>query len=595
MHYTTVQQRLAKTFVDSNYDRVAIDYADKRITYGQLNTVASYIAHKLNECKASRGSHIGVYTEDKSLMVAAAVSILRMGMVFIPLDSSYPLNHLSLLCGIADITYVITDANDNQELSEQFNKAELISVSSQVFYDDQLNFSFPLDLNCADDPAYIYFTSGTTGQPKAIYGRNSGLAHFIKWEISRFNISQNIRVSQLTPPGHDPFLRDIFVPLFVGGTICIPKDREIILSLPRLADWLDESDVNIIHCTPSVFFALCQAQLHSDKFLNLRYIFLGGERLFAKPLKKWYATFGDRVILVNLYGPTETTLAKLYHVVTCQDLANEQIPIGKPIDDTEVFLLNADGEQCKSGEVGEIYIQTEFRSLGYYKRDDLSKELFLPAARMNDGVVYRTGDLAKKLQDGSIIFLGRHDDQYKIRGHRINLGEVETTIIGHSDIENCVVRIQNPGSMNERLIAYYIPLSNITEDELKTFMLSKVPDYMLPSVFVPIQSFPMTNNGKIDGDALDSERILAIEKHSEHAQPDDLSTKLISIWKEILDRQEVTKDDVFMNIGGDSLSMMLLIARLNSDYNYDLTLWQIFDDLTIEKLATYIKDSDNQY
>lgn len=579
MKYITVQEYLKKTFDNVSDKKTAIENENQQITYGQLKTAVSCICQELNNKTEMPGSHIGICVEDKSLMVAAMIAVIQMRHVAVPFDTTFPAERIAQLQRIADVTCVITD--------KEFMEQKSILVSKSIFFESHC-MDYQSQPAFADDPVYIYFTSGSsTGQPKAVVGKNCSLAHFIDWEISEFHIESGVRVSQLTPPIHDPYLRDIFIPLFTGGTICIPQ-KEVLLSPPRLTIWIDNSSINLIHCTPSVFEMIGLSEISTDLFESLKYVFIAGERLYSSSVRQWKEKVKQNVQLINLYGPTETTLAKLYHVIKEEDLSEAQIPIGKPIKGADFLLLNEAGEICNVGEIGEIYLSTKYRTLGYYNNNELNAKSFFSHPLINDEIVYKTGDLAQMRGDRSLIFVRRIDDQYKIRGHQVSLSDIEIELVQYPGVNSCAVCIQE-NEKNSKLFAFYISDVNVSVSAMREFAIKKVPDYMCPHEFVKIDAMPMTINGKIDRN-----KLLELRDNHNVEQTkveDERIAKLQQIWSELLNKKDISIDDSFMEVGGDSLSMMQLIARVNTEFNYEIPIWQVFNKLTIRKLDEAIKNA----
>jgi amino acid adenylation domain-containing protein len=590
----SIQRTLAEVF-EQKHNQIAIEYSEKKISYRQLDVATRHIAKNLMCSMAKKGSHIGVLLKDKSISIAALIAIIRSRMVFVPLDTAYPSRRLSQMIDVADVSYLITDEDVCTDYGFELAPGNVIELSSRIFdMDIEQTENFQEETEFYDnDPIYLYFTSGTTGVPKAVVGKNISLSHFINWELETFQIDTNARVSQLTPISHDPFLRDVFVPLFAGGTICIPADKNIALSPPQLVDWLDSSKITLIHCTPSLLAAINELSLRTDQFADLKHVLLAGERLFTKQLTKWYGVFDDRIDIVNLYGPTETTLAKVYHVVQKQDLQSDVIPIGKPIMDTKIILLDAQSNICANGECGEICIDTPFSSLGYYCDGKVSQNIFKPLSDDLNVMIYRTGDMGRYLPDGALAFEGRNDDQYKIRGYRVNLNEIECTLLRHPAVERCAIKILDPDSGNGKMISYFVASCEVTDDEIREYVEDYLPEYMRPIKYIKMRTLPLTINGKTDYSALsfdddESGKVSTLLQLEENGS--GMMKELTELWRELLDRQDFSYDDTFMDIGGDSLSIMLLIARLDTEYCFELTLWQIFDGLTIRKLASLIED-----
>jgi fengycin family lipopeptide synthetase D len=438
-----------------------------------------------------------------------------------------------------------------------------------------------------EDKINIYFTSGTTGQPKAVIGKNESLVHFITWEVREFNIDETKRVSQLTSQCHDPFLRDIFVPLCVGGTICVPDSRETILDSRKMIKWLEEARVNLVHCTPGLFKVFASDGFSPGSFAHLEYVLLAGEKIVPRDLGHWYGVMGDRVQLVNVYGPTETTLAKLFYLIRPADIRRDSIPIGRPIPGAKVIILNKALKICGPGEVGEIYIRTPFRSHGYYNDPVLNAEKFIinPFSGDPGDIVYKTGDLGKWNREGQIEFVGREDRQVKIRGFRVELDEIEKRLRDYPGIDGAVVLYRSTGTGNYILCAYYRGEAALLE--LKAYLREELPDYMVPSFFIKMAVFPLNINGKIDYKALPEPD--AVEREDFAAPGNEMEKRVVRIWSEILGIERIGLNDGFLDMGGNSLNAMSLMTRLYKEFGVNLQLAAIFENPTAAELVSLVE------
>lgn len=441
----TLQRRLYKVF-EKYGSETAIEYKGKQFTYDEVDTKSNNIANFIISNNIAKGTFIGIIVEDKSELITTIIGVLKACCVFVPLDPTYPLKRLEAMISGTEVRYIFADrttksimeglSNQNKEKINIFDLGKVSDETRELKKQGE-----PEDRSEPDDAIYAYFTSGSTGKPKAIIGRNKSLLHFIEWEIETFNIDNNFKVSQFTPQCHDPYLRDIFIPLCTGGTVCIPESKEIILDTNRIINFIEKSQLSLIHCTPSLFKVFNTEILSDMNFSNLKYVLLAGERVIPSEISSWYDTFGDRIQLVNVYGPTETTLAKLYHVIQPSDAEKFAIPIGKPIKGARAILVDENMQLCPQGVVGEILIRTPYRTLGYYKNDELNSQKFIknPFNDDSNDLVYRTGDLGKLLPDGDIEFVNRIDRQVKIRGFRVELNEIENDLLKFDGINNCVV------------------------------------------------------------------------------------------------------------------------------------------------------------
>ncbi|NOU63269.1 amino acid adenylation domain-containing protein [Paenibacillus sp. LMG 31461] len=439
----TIQDKLNTAFKFFE-QRLAIEYGKQKITYEELNYASDQVSLVLQHYGVKQGTRIGILVENKAKLIVALLGILKANCIFVPLDPQHPDGRLEKITRISNINYLITEEKIMTRASSIFERnmqGRVLSIESIEKITEDVANEPPI--YSPDEPIYIYFTSGSTGQPKGILGKNESLLQFINWEIKLLSINENTKVSQLTSPGFDASLRDIFVPLCAGGTICIPESREIILDSLKFSRWLEESKVQVVHCTPSLFNLINFEALSNSSFPALKYILMAGEKIVPYSLKRWYDIIGERIQLVNLYGPTETTMVKMYYFIQKTDLSRNIIPIGKAMPGTTCYILDENLNRCPDGTFGEIYIETSYGTLGYYGNPDLTAERFInhPIV-LKKGLLYKTGDLGRILPDGNMEYIGRIDSQVKIRGNRLELGEIENELLSYQGIRQCVVNLR---------------------------------------------------------------------------------------------------------------------------------------------------------
>src|SRR6185369_1145226 len=386
-----------------------------------------------------------------------------------------------------------------------------------------------------DDFCYIYFTSGSTGRPKSIAGRLKGIDHFIRWQIDTLRIGKDDRVSQLLPLSFDGSLRDIFVPLCAGGTVCVPEHNEIVTDAKELVSWLDQERISLIHCVPTLFRALLNEELQPDHFRALRYVLLAGEALLPADVGRWKAVFGERVKLINLYGTSETTMAKFIYEVQPGDEKRWSVPVGKPMPGARALIVDEEGRICPTGLIGEIYISTPYRSHGYYKQPELTAEVFIKNPFSNDpkDIVYKTGDLGRLLDDGNVELLGRKDQQVKIRGVRIELEELNSVMRGFDGVKEVAVIDRKDTIGGNFLCAYLVGNGELKLDELRAYLQERLPNAMVPSAFVVMEKLPRTVSGKIDRRALP--QLQERTGRGEYVEPrTDTEKTVAAIWSDLL-------------------------------------------------------------
>ncbi|MBA4053913.1 MAG: hypothetical protein C0490_04300, partial [Marivirga sp.] len=579
----TTQKKLSE-ILGSFKDNVAIEENGRRLTYSELIDKSTKVSEFLLNGGFSPLSRIGICTGNITDLVISITGTILARCVFVPLDASWPEKRFSSIVQQSNLKAIITSGDGLTEGKSNSNSVlslKLVDLLNKQVKGNQANQP---DYQENDD-LYIYFTSGTTGVPKGIVGKNSSLWHFLNWEIETFQIKEGQRFSQLISPYFDAFLRDIFVPLTSGGTICVCPKEEGFLTAEKLAQWIDEQRINLIHCVPSVFRMFNHAAISVNGFQTLKHVLLSGERIIPAELITWYDTFGDRIQLVNLYGATEATLISSYYRIKPEDVTRTKIPIGQPIADTELVIMDKNRKLCKPLIAGDLYIVSNYLSNGYLDNSELMAEKFV---RTDEGRwSFRTGDGARILTDGSIDLLGREDRLIKVRGVRIELDEIERVLVACQGVKNAVVLHDKKDDL---LIAFVTGDSSETDQKAFTEMAEKhlgdyLPLNMIPSKVIVLNALPLLSNGKID-----YQKILESNNTEVITAPaDEIERKLFTIWTEILGTKEVSTDKRFNSAGGNSLSIMRLIPRLFSEFGLKITLAELFTNLTIQKQAALIK------
>jgi tyrocidine synthetase-3 len=599
-------QKILQDKLNASFSRfkqnTALAYGKRNLTYDDLEKWRNLIAHRIINKGIPKETFIGVLIDDRIDLIAAILGIVTAGAVFVPLDTGYPQKRLETMMDITDIRWIIGDRTNYHRFSPsevlERKKIQYIFIEDlQPDHADRHEYKPPEVLYSPQDKIYIYFTSGSTGIPKGIVGKNEGLIHFINWEIETFAIDETFRFSQFTNPGFDVFLRDIFVPLCAGGTICIPRD--IPIETGALIRWLDSQRINLMHCVPSLFRVFNTDALEAEHFTALKYVLFAGEKLIPVEFKNWYRVFGERIRLVNLYGPTETTLAKMFYLVQPTDVERKIMPVGKHIKGARSIVLNEKIEVCEKLVTGEIYIRTPYRTYGYLNDPALTAEKFVPnpfGSHPGD-LLYKTGDLGRLLPDGNLELLGRLDRQVKIRGMRVELDEIEHALARHPLVkESVVIKDENPGK-NERLLACLTTNRKMTGNEtdknesissiLKTYLSDQFPDYMIPADVVVFESIPRTPNGKVDYEEIS--RLINETKFPYVPPTNEIERKLVETWGNILGIEKIGITNGFFELGGNSLNVMSLITKIHKEFDARLSLGEIFNNTTIEKQARIIK------
>jgi len=566
----------------------AVERGAVSLSYRELAERSNRLANFLLAAGLTPGTRVVILTEDVIDIITAIIATLKVRGVFVPLDPALPEKRLAAL--VADVTpeIFISETRFIDRINGWTDgRTRVVCLNSNEFA--QFTDSTDPDLATApDDMCHIYFTSGSTGKPKGISGRLKGISHYIKWETRTLDLPVGTRVSQLITPTFDAFMRDIFVPLSIGGTICVPPDRELQLDPASLIQWLDQQRVNLIHTIPSQFRAILHGGIEPQLFEALRYVLLSGEPLLPADVKKWMSVFGERIQLVNLYGATETTMTKFFYFVKPSDQERPFIPIGQPMPGARALLLDERGRICPPGAIGEIYIRTPFRSLGYWNQPEQTREAFIQNPFSDDpqDVIYKTGDLARLLDDGTFQILGRKDQQVKIRGIRVELEEIENLLRTHAAVKDVAVAALRDDHGFDYLCAYLVTNEAVETRELREFVAQQLPTHSVPSSFVFLPDLPRTANGKLNRPALAS---MNGARDAQCVAPrNSLEQQLVEIWQEVLGHKDVGIRNNFFEIGGHSLIATRAVSRIHKALNARVELRQFFAHPTIEELAQFV-------
>ena len=561
----------------------ALEHRGAGITYRELEQRSGRLAGRLRQDSRGAGAIVALLLACPLDMACALTAVLRAGQVFVPLDPQWPLERLRTVVAELSPDVLLID-QENAELAAGLKcNGSILNIADGVRDPGLAHPWSPVE---PDALRYICYTSGSTGRPKGIAGRLKGLSHFIKWQIETFDLGPGCRVSQFALPVFDPYFRDVLLPLCCGGTVCIPPERPALLDSAALVQWIGEAEINLIHCVPSLFAALLSNGLQESHFRKLKHVFLAGEALPAPLVKRWREVFGARIALVNLYGPTESTMVKFFHVIQDADLQRGIIPIGKPMRGARAVLLDEERRVCAPGVAGEIYIRSPFLSLGYFKDSESTRQAFVqnPLSDQTGDIVYKTGDLARVLEDGTYQFLGRKDGQIKIRGVRVEPGEAEAHLQDCPLVKAAAVVARQDALGSPRMAAFVVPREHpLDEKVLRAFLGARLPEHAIPSIFMEVDALPLTPNGKVDRRALPEVRFEAQTAYAPPRTP--IEEAMAEIWSDLLGREPVGVNDNFFDLGGHSLLATQVISRLRRRFEVELPVRALFEWPTVAGLA----------
>jgi amino acid adenylation domain-containing protein/thioester reductase-like protein len=571
-------------------DVVAVVFEQQQMTYAQLNRHANQLAHHLRSLGVGPGILVSVCVERSLEMLVSLLGILKSGGTYIPLDPAYPSDRLELMLEDSESAVLLTHGNLDQQLQTRSDlqrvyldqDAEIIAQCS----DENLDVALT-----ANDRAYIIYTSGSTGKPKGVQITHSNMANFLASMAEEPGLKTEDILLAVTTISFDIAVLELFLPLILGARIVLAS-RQVASDPSQLAALLTASRATCMQATPATWRMLIAAQWQGNP--NLK-ILCGGEALNR--------SLADQLLdrcasLWNMYGPTETTVWSM----VCQVKADQQpITLGKAILNTQIYIFpvaqpDSSPDTTESYESGELYIGGMGVALGYLNRPELNQERFIPDPVQPEGnaKLYRTGDLARYLANGEIEIIGRADNQVKVRGHRIELGEVEAALSAHPEIHECAVIAPEDSSGSRRLIAYVVLKTDIlqghkprsTTTTIRTWLSDKLPSHMIPSMVMMMDALPLTPNCKVDRRALP---IPTLNPQETVIEPrTDLECQLVRLWSEVLG-VEVGISQSFHEYGGDSLRTALLLSRIQERFGIQVPLECLFKAPTVEEFAKILQ------
>lgn len=563
-------------------DAPAVVYKDQRLTYSQLNHRANIVAHYLRGKGVGPEALVGICLKRSVEMVIGALGILKAGGAYLPLDPNYPRERLSFLLEDSGVSLLVTQQRLVENLPH--HNVEVVPIDSLA------NVAPPSienleNIASLENLAYVIYTSGSTGTPKGVEITHGNLLNLVRWYLSAFEVTADDRASVLASVGFDAAVAETWPYLSAGSSLHLP-DEMTRLSPEQLREWLVNNEITIAFLPT----ALAEPIMVLDwpERTALRVLLTGAETLRQFPSPKLPFK------LVNNYGPTECTVMTSSGLVPPRACSASLPTIGRPITNAQVYILDEKLQQVPAGMTGELYIGGAGVGRGYRHRPDLTTEKFIPDPFSDDpnARLYKTGDIARYLSNGEIDYVGRLDDQIKLRGYRIEPNEIVAVLDRHPSVQTSVVLAREDAKTEKRLVAYVVlnSESQPSADELRRFLGKELPEYMVPAVFVMLDELPLTEHGKMDRNALplpDSRNTLRDEPFTPPGTP--IEQRLASILSGLLDLDQVSVHDNFFFLGGHSLLGTQLIAQIRGAFGVEVALRTLFDTPTIADLSKEIE------
>ncbi|KAA9353449.1 polyketide synthase [Larkinella humicola] len=561
-------------------DRIAVQFEDRQLSYRELDETSNQLAGFLRKKGVQEESLVPICVGRSLEMVLGIMGILKAGGAYVPIDPEYPAERIQYLLSDVAAQLVVTDSDAGKVLSEYSGQLEKVCLTT----DRETIANEPTEpIKTAllpDHLAYLIYTSGSKGRPKGVLIEHRNLSNFIQHQSQEFGIRDDDVILQTSNYAFDPSVEQIFLALCNGAKLVLIR-KESLFNPDEVVQLIQEQRITHLHSTPSLL-----RYIPAAPYASLKRVIAAGEICPPDLAQSW----GSLVRFYNKYGPTEATISSLQYPYSAE-AELEVVPIGKPIANTEIYIVGADGNRVPAGIPGEIYIGGAGVARGYLNNRTLTAEKFVanPFSTKPGERVYKTGDTGKYRADGTIEFVGRIDDQVKIRGHRIELSEIEIVLGAHEAIDQCVVMAQDDRTTDRRLVAYVVVNRQIANGAIRQYLAGKLPEYMLPSLFVQMAALPLTANGKVDKKALGTprlERALLSDVYTAPVSP--IERQIETVWAELLQLDKVGRDDNFFELGGNSLLAISAVAGLKRRFGYSVPITKLYQQPTIKGLAAFL-------
>ncbi|WP_217556694.1 non-ribosomal peptide synthetase [Paenibacillus sp. GbtcB18] len=559
-------------------DAPALVFGDQVFTYRQLNEKANSLARTLQSHGVGPDRLVGLLTERSPSMMIGLLAVLKAGGAYVPIDPDFP---------AARVAYMLEDSEARVLLTEGALTEGLQTAGAVISLDDEGVYSGETgNLEPASEPhhlAYVIYTSGSTGNPKGVMLQHRSVSNFFTGMREKIEFVPGRKILALTTVSFDIFVLETLLPLTCGMSVVLAETLHQT-EPGALSGLISAHGMDTLQITPSRLQMLLGSPEGASSLQNVRNILVGGEAMPVALLRSLQEFPGLNIF--NMYGPTETTVWSAVQNLTRAD----SIDIGRPIANTQIYIVDAGGKLQPAGVPGELCIAGEGLARGYWNRPDLTEEKFVPCTfGKGGGRMYKTGDLARWLPDGSLEFLGRLDHQVKVRGYRIELGEIETALVRHEAVEEAVVLAREDASGGHTLTGYLVVKTEIPASEIRFFLGQSLPDYMIPAAFAQLEKFPLTPNGKTDRKALLGLDAVQTSAAVYVAPGDEIEEQLAAMWAGILSAARVGVHDNFFELGGHSLKASLFVAQVREQWGVELELRQLFRQPTIAEIAEHLR------
>ena len=591
--------QLFETQVEQTPDAIAVVCENQSLTYRELNAKANQLAHYLRTLGIKPDGLVAICVERSIEMVVGFLGILKAGGAYIPLDPAYPHERRAYKLQDSQAPVILTQERLAEFLPD--HNAQVVRLDADWEIIAQSSQENPVNATTPENLAYIIYTSGSTGKPKGVMITHQGLVNHSQAIADQYNLIPNDRVLQFSSMSFDIITEELY-PSWISGAAVVLRPEEIASSTTNFWQFVQQEQVTILDLPTAFWHELVKGLSLVKEPLptSVRLVVVGGEKASRATYSTWLQLVGKYPRWLNTYGPTETTVTTTVYDPARHPEADirAEIPIGRPIANAKVYILDRLLQPVPIGVPGELYIGGAGLGRGYLNRLDLTNSKFIPDPFSDnpEARLYKTGDTVRYLPDGNIEFVGRIDFQVKIRGFRIELGEIEALLEQHPAVQQAVVIAREDSGAEKRLVAYVILTheGQVTSPGLRSFVTERLPDYMVPRAFVILEELPMTPNGKVDRRALPVPDVTAIDSQRTIIKPRNLlEFQLVQIWEDILGIAPIGITDNFFELGGHSLLVMRLIAQINEKFGKNMPIATLFDAPTLEQLANLLNQEED--
>ncbi|ATP39510.1 thioester reductase [Solibacillus sp. R5-41] len=589
-----------KQVVSKQGNSIALKERNRQLTYLDLDSESNKIANYLISNGLKTGDFVAIYLKRSIDTVISLLGIIKAGGVYVSLDPTHPNDRNNYIIEDINTSFIISNMDSLQKTKGLQLKT---SINILLLEDLKTNFvpeRFEYVSDSIDDVCYTIFTSGTTGKPKGTLIRQQGVVNLVHYMQENWQVNEHDKILQFATYSFDASVLDTFLSLLTGSLLYLIDDEERMAE-SNFLDVVKNEEITVIPVLPTVFFNRIVNHLTEDNsnlFASVKLVGVGGELLTGDLARKFKSSFCGETRFFNLYGPTEiTVMATAYEVP--KDLPSDvySVPIGKQLPGNKIYIVNEDGKACEENEVGELWIASVGISLGYLNNSEKTEEVFIKNPfdpDLYEGIVYRSGDLVKKLKDGNVEFVSRMDTQVKIRGHRIEIAEIETKMNEIESVENVVVVVEKEDG-DQILKAFFTSNKQVDLTSIIDALKTDLPSYMLPTKLRQLADIPFAPTGKVDRKALEkieAERVSLSRSEQFIAPRNKVEEDIVDVWKKVLKIDEISVIDNLFEIGGHSLKVIEILSHLKQTYPA-LTIKDFFDLKTVENLANKVLNSSD--